>query len=139
MDRNVTEAVLTWAEMHPALEGLHVFYEYLPNNESAAMIGTLSGNPVVKYYIDGSYLGAYRFQVILRQITDDTMAKLDAMERLRQVVDAIEIGYIPVLPESYQTYDLEVDTLPSKVATEPDNKTEDYQVTFTLSYKKGAK
>lgn len=138
MDRNVTEAVLTWTEMHPALEGLKVFYEFLPDNESAAMLGTLSGNPIIKTYIDGSSLGAYRFQIVLRQITDDTMAKLDAMERLRQVIDAVDMGYIPVLPEGYNTFDLEVDTLPSKMATSKDNKTEDYQVTFTLSYKRGA-
>lgn len=138
MDRNVTEAVLTWAEMHPALEGLKVYYEYLPSNENAAMLGTLSGDPIIKSYIDGSSLCAYRFQVIVRQITDDTMAKLDAMERLRQVIDAVDMGYIPVLPEGYYTYDLEADTLPSKIATKQDNKTEDYQVTFTLSYKKGA-
>lgn len=130
----VVRAVRTWlrSEFDAAteLEVLPASADELP----ASMLQSLAGDPVVKRYKDGSTLMRYRFAVVHRIALSDTATRLGAMGALSGLVESVEAGALPALPDGYQPWKAECDTLPAMIAA--DEASEDYQATFSLEYKK---
>ena len=120
------------------MAGIHLEYEYLPADKGKLPCGsvqTLTGTPVSKRYKDGSYIGNYRFAVYLRCAADDSTSRLDAASELTSLAKQIEESIIE-LPAPFTLWNIEQDTLPVKVDAEV--AYEDWQATFTLTYKKGS-
>jgi hypothetical protein len=97
-------------------------------------VQTLTGDPVTKRYKSGAYIGNYRFAVYLRQSAEDNAARLDSSKVLTDLATSID-GATVTLPASFVFWGLEQDTLPVGVTV--DTAYEDWQATFTLTYKKG--
>lgn len=109
-------------------------YEFMPSDpESLPRLSmqTLAGTPHDTDYIDGSYIARYRFAVYLRQRSDDTGGRLDAIGLLEEVVDAID-GSRASLPEGFDCWGIECDNLPRKI--EFDDAYDDWQATFEMKY-----
>jgi hypothetical protein len=100
----------------------------------AVSVQSLTGAPVAKRYKSGAYVGNYRFAVYLRQLAEDNAARLDAATALAALAFAIE-GSRPTMPEGFEFWGMEQDTLPVKVAA--DEAYDDWQSTFTLTFRKG--
>ena len=142
METTVIEAVLAWLEKHPALVntlGIHlpVFLEDLPvDGSDAVMLSTLVGDPYVKRYKSGGYLAEYPFAVYMRANGGDTAARINAIGVLSDLGDSIDTREAwPAEPSGFNWMSLERRTPPVRVAT-GDTGPEDYQVTFTLKYRK---
>jgi hypothetical protein len=142
VDTTVVGAILSWLETHPALVGalgvhLPVFLEDLPaDGADAVMLSTLVGEPYVKRYKSGGYLAEYPFAVYLRSSGGDTASRIDAMEVLSDLSSSIDAREAwPAEPAGFNWVSLERRTLPVRVAT-GETGPEDYQVTFTLRYRK---
>jgi hypothetical protein len=141
MDTTVVGAVLSWLEAHPALvvsgAQLPVMLEDLPADGSdAVMLSTLVGEPYVKRYKAGGYLAEYPFAVYLRSNGADTAARIDAMEVLGDLSSSIDSREAwPAEPAGFNWVSLERRTLPVRTAI-GETGPEDYQVTFTLQYRK---
>lgn len=110
-------------------------YEYLPTDAAelpCVSVQTLSGTPVEREYLDGSYIGAYRFGLVLRRAADDTRSRLDAPALLGHLAEALKAAAID-LGDAAAFWGVSRDTLPARVASDP--AWIDYQVTLTLKYK----
>lgn len=113
-----------------------IHYEYMPADKTmlpAASMQTLAGDPYVRRYIDGSYIGRYRFAIYLRQASDDDGSRLDAMATLEQIAKTVNTTAM-ALPDGYDFHRCIQDTLPHKIDAE--DSFDDYQVTFTVQYGK---
>lgn len=142
MDASIAAAVLTWAESHPALvdtlgSPLPVGLEELPaEGVEAVMVSTLAGDPYVRRYKSGGYIAAYPFQLVLRTIEPDTMARIDAIRALSDIGSSIDDRATwPVAPEGYEIVSMAVRTSPSPVRTD-EAGVRDYQATYELTYRK---
>lgn len=110
-------------------------YEYLPTDGGdLPCFGhyTLTGDPVERMYLDGTYLSNYRFQVILRQGASDSRSRLDAVKVLRSLADAFVAGPI-ALGDGCKVAQRKKETLPSRILAEASYV--DYQVTLSVQYK----
>lgn len=138
-DTTVTASVLTWLEAHPAIAaaGLPVALEHLPaEGVDAVMLSSLTGDPYVRRYKSGGFVAPYDFAVVLRANPLDTTGRLDAMGLLGDIAASIEDRTAwPSAPAGYAYDALEMRTLPAPVARY-DSGAEDYQATFTLTYRK---
>lgn len=142
MDTTVVGAVLAWLEAHPSLvdgHGAHlpVLLEDLPaDGRDAVMLSTLVGEPYVKRYKSGGYLAEFPFAVYLRSNGGDTASRIDAIKVLGDVSASIDTREAwPAEPAGVNWVRLERRTLPVRVAT-GETGPEDYQVTFTITYRK---
>ncbi len=113
-----------------------IHFEYMPADKAmlpAASMQTLAGDPYVRRYVDGSYIGRYRFAIYLRQASDDDGSRLDAMATLGQIATAVNAAAF-TLPDGYDFHRCIQDTLPHRIAA--DDAFDDWQVTFTVQYGK---
>ena len=70
-------------------DNLEIAYEYMPADPEklpALSMQTLTGDPVERRYVDGSYIGRYRFAIYLRQASEDDTGRLDAVTTLEQKI-----------------------------------------------------
>lgn len=126
---NVVEAIVE------ASEGFSCEYEYLPADAKelpCVMMQTLTGPPLEKTYLDGSYVANYRFALYLRQADADTQARLDARGILNSLAEAVMASTID-LGEGCSMWSLRKENLPSRM--QADEGYIDYQVTLALKYK----
>jgi hypothetical protein len=142
MDTTVIASVLTWAEQHPALvdeHGAHlpVGLEELPaEGVDAVMLTSLTGDPYIKRYKSGGYVAAFPFAVYMRIAAGDTASRINAIKALGDMGASIdERARWPVEPEGFEYQKLVVRTLPARIRTD-DTGSQDYQVTFELTYRK---
>lgn len=140
-DTTIIAAVLTWVENHPDLvdgEGVHlpVALEQLPaEGVDAVMLSALTGEPYIRRYKTGGHLASLPFAVYLRVNGGDTASRIDAMRVLGDMAESIEDRSTwPVAPSGYDSFSLALRTMPAPIAT--DSGTQDYQVTFELTYRK---
>lgn len=109
-------------------------YESMPARREqlpAASMQTLAGDPRVRSYLDGSYIGRYRFALYVRQSADDSGGRLDAMAAIEAMAEAAD-GAAYDLPDGYDFHRIEQDSLPRAVSAE--DGFDDYQVTFSVQY-----
>lgn len=136
----MSDVVLVASSVYAAvkvLSPLHCEFESLPASREAlpcVSVQPLTGEPVAKRYKDGGYVGNYRFALYLRQAAEDNAARLDAAKALAGLAKAVEDGPV-VLPEGFSLWGMRQDTLPVRVAA--DAAYDDWQTTFTLTFKKG--
>lgn len=142
MDTTIVESVLTWVEQHPALVDAHdahlpVGLEEQPaEGIDAVMLSSLTGEPYVRRYKYGGYVASYPFQIILRANAGDTASRIDAMAALSDMGRSIDDRTTwPVAPEGFDYWTLTMRTSPVPIKTD-DAGTQDYQVTFVLTYRK---
>lgn len=142
MDTSIAAAVLTWAEQHPALVdalGAHlpVGLEELPaEGVEAVMVSTLAGDPYVRRYKSGGYVASHPFQLVVRTVSPDTEARIDALAMLGDIGSSIDDRATwPVAPEGYDIVSMTLRTSPAPIRTD-DAGTKDYQATFELTYRK---
>lgn len=138
----MTGALLTWAEAHAALVAsdgarLPVTLDDMPaDGTDCVMLSTLVGDPYVRRYKSGGYIAAYPFALYLRVHGGDTASRLDAMKVLGDVASSIEGGEDrPTAPDGYEVLGMELRTPPVKIAVD-ESGSEDYQVTFVMTYRK---
>lgn len=117
-------------------------YEYLPTERAelpCISVQTLNGAPVEKRYLDGSYVAAYRFALVLRQESDDTRERLDSTKILRELAAAVRSLADPTtrttldLGSEARLWSISADTLPARVQAQ--QGCTDYQVTLAVKYK----
>jgi hypothetical protein len=116
---------------------LTVKFEELPDKAGVLpcfSMQTLTGNPVERAYKDGSYIGNYRFAIYLRQSGEDAALSLDAFGAIGTLVEGVQALTL-TLEQPYEFRGIRLDTLPVKVDVKPNY--DDWQATFTMSYKKG--
>lgn len=136
-DNQVAISVLSWLEQHQALSGLPVTLEAAPpEGTDGVTLSSLTGDPIIKRYKSGGYVAAYPFSVMLRVNHADTQRHIDAIGVLGDIAASIEekAGW-PVAPDGFDYHTIETRTLPV-LASRTDSGADDYQVTFTLTYRK---
>lgn len=136
-DTTVVASVLTWLEAHDSVDGLPVTLEDIPaDGINAVMLTSIPGDPYVKRYKSGGYMATYPFAVVLRLSQPDTSDRLTAMGVLGDLASSIDDRATwPSPPTGYDYDSLEVRTMPARVAR-GESGADDYQVTFTLTYRK---
>lgn len=105
------------------------------------MIQQLSAAQKKKVYVNGSYIGVWKFAVYVRVSGRDTASRLDAIACLNDLTawltETDEEGKFVRLPYvddvRMATY-IEADTTPS-IAARYDSGVEDYQAVYSLEYK----
>lgn len=130
---NVFDAVE--ALVNTSCIGMTCEYEYLPTSKAdlpCIMVQTLTGKPIEREYLDGSYLANYRFALYLRTIDDSTRTRLDGRKILKDLASILCTNH-PKLDNDKVVWSCECDTLPCRISTEPSYS--DWQVTLTLKYK----
>ena len=146
MNIGLVSSVLDWIEGHPAAvitEGgvesrTPVNLETAPADGSTAlMLRTLAASKIVRRYKSGGYIARYEFAVWLRVGARDTAARLEAMRVLMEMGASIDDRSTwPTEPEGMSWVSFSVQSLPAPVFVASDG-TEDYQVSFELTYAKG--
>lgn len=109
-------------------------YEYMPSDTAKILcmsMQTLTGNPVVKRYKDGSKIARYRFALCIRQSNEDRATRLDAISLLDSIAAMVDGSDIP-LGETATCWSVEQDTLPRIIAS--DDLYDDMAVEFTVEY-----
>jgi hypothetical protein len=136
MDLSVMASVLTWVEQHPTLAGLPAVLEDVPPaGEDGVMVLSIPGDIVTRYK-GGGYVASQPFAVVVRRNNPDTQKRLDTLAQLGDMAKSIDDENAwPLAPEGFDYYTMEVRTLPAR-ATRDDTGADDYQVTFTLTYRK---
>jgi len=133
---NIAEKVFDTVEvLTKELPGLGCEYEYLPTNAKelpCLMMSTLPGNPIEKEYLDGAYIANYRFSLLLRQAAEETQARIDALQSLRNLANLLEKDP-PELGDGCQVWSCQVDNLPARISAEEPYV--DYQVTLRVQYR----
>jgi len=134
-DTSVVASVLTWLEGIAAEEGTGAMLEDYPPG-GGLMLSSITGDPYITRYKGGGYVAGYPFSVSLRAPGVDTAGRVAAMELLSDIADSIaDRSTWPVEPEGVTYQSFEVRTLPARVGRD-DSGADDYQVTFTLTYRK---
>lgn len=137
-DTSVVGSVLTWLEAQPAVDSKTVGLEVAPpEGEDGFTLSSIPGEPYITRYKSGGYVAEYPFSVVLRINNPDTDGRIAATSALGDIAASIDEGRSawPVAPEGFMYQRLEVRTLPARAATDSSGA-EDYQVTFTLTYRK---
>lgn len=114
----------------------YMYFEFMPADRSllpALSLQTLTGDPVLTRFMDGSYIGQFRFAVYLRMSADDDESRLAASALMEQVTSVVAGGTY-TLPTGFDYHRITQDTLPRLISV--DEGFYDYQVTFAVDYGK---
>jgi hypothetical protein len=136
-DASVMAAVLTWVENHASVDGEPVVLEdVLDDGVDGFIVSAIPGDPWVKQYKGGGGVAAQAFAVVARRNNPDTQRRLDTISALGDIAASIrDRNTWPALPDGFAIYNLEERTSPGRIGHD-DSGADDYQVTFTLTYRK---
>lgn len=142
MSMSIPLAVLKWLEDHPAavVDGTRIpvsLETMAADGSTAMMLQARAADRIVRRYKDGGYIARYPFAVWLRVGARDTAARLEAMRVLMEMATSIDDrSSWPIEPEGARWVSLNAEMAPVKLMVHQDG-TEDYQVSFELTYAKG--
>lgn len=105
------------------------------------MLQQLSSAEKIKQYVNGSYIGIWKFAVWIRVKAEDTSSRLDAIAALTELAKWLseidENGYyknLPVIDEKRNITGFSMPSTPS-IAARYEDGTEDYQAIMSIEYK----
>lgn len=131
--RGVADAIYTMVER--ALDvpvGLEIV-TVRPEEMPAAMVQMLPGDPVVKRYRCGDWIGSQRWALYLRVAVRDTAGRIDAVAALSGAADILEAA-APDMPTGY--WFQRTETLTSPAMRDATDDYETWQVTFATQFKR---
>ena len=115
--------------------------EDLGKKAPSMMLQQLSSAEKVKSYVNGSYIGVWRFAVWIRVEAEDTASRLDAIAVLTELAEWLgetdesgDFKNLPVIDERRIATGFSMPATPS-IAARYDDGTEEYQAIMSLEYK----
>lgn len=104
-----------------------------PGDLPAAMVRMLPGDPVVRRYRCGDWIGRQRWALYLRADARDTEQRVDAVAKLQEASERLEAAALR-LPEGYEHRSTEADGTPAMQDAAEGYET--WQVTFETQFKR---
>lgn len=104
-----------------------------PGELPAAMVRMLPGDPVVRRYRCGDWIGRQKWALYLRVDARDTSQRVEAVARLQEASDRLEALALD-LPQGYEHRATEADGTPTMQDATADYET--WQVTFETQFKR---